>query len=80
LEDLLATREAIIATMVRDMPDKHRRFLIEFKHGEPDWTLLDVAGAEHLPAVQWKLLNLSKLPTAKRETLAARLKDILYSV
>jgi predicted nucleotidyltransferase component of viral defense system len=78
LDDLLDAREAIIATMVQNMPDTHRRFLIGFKRADPDWTLLNVAGAEQLPAVQWKLLNLSKLATTKREALAARLKDILY--
>jgi hypothetical protein len=80
LDDLLVAREAIIARMVQGMPDAHRRFLIGFKRGKPDWTLLDIAGAEQLPAVQWKPLNLSKLETAKREALAARVKAILYPV
>ena len=78
LDDLLAAREAIIATMVQDMPDSHRRFLIGFKRGEPDWTLFDIAGADQLPAVQWKRFNLAKTPADKRDALASRLEAILY--
>ena len=78
LGDLLTAREAIIATMVQYMPDTHRRFLIGFKRGEPDWTLLDIVGADQLPAVQWKLLNLAKTPADKRDDLTSRLEAILY--
>ena len=77
LDDLHQAREAIINTMVQDMPDPHRHFLIGFKRGDPDWTLLDVAGAAELPAVQWKALNLAKMPAAQREASALRLEDIL---
>lgn len=78
LEDLDAAREAIIATMVQDMPDAHRRFLLGFKGGNPDWTLLNVVSAQKLPAVQWKLHNLAQLPAAKRAALTARLERVLY--
>ena len=78
LEDLLSARETIIETMVQGMPDAHCRFLVGFKRGEPDWSLLAVDGAEHLPAVKWKLLNLSKPSADKREVLAARLEAILF--
>ena len=54
LEELEAAREAIIAAMVGDMPDEHRRFLLGFKRGEPDWSLLGIPEAQHLPAVRWK--------------------------
>jgi predicted nucleotidyltransferase component of viral defense system len=76
LDDLLAAREEIIATMVQDMPDAHRRFLIGFKRGDPDWTLLDIEGAEKLPAVQWKLLNLGKMSDEQREISALRLEAV----
>jgi len=48
------------------MPDRHRRFLISIKRGEPDWTLLDLPDVKDLPAVRWKLENLSKLSSEKR--------------
>ncbi len=77
LDDLHQAREAIITTMVQDMPDPHRHFLIGFKRGDRDWTLLDVAGAAELPTVQWKALNLAKMPAAQREASALRLEAIL---
>jgi len=43
------------------MPAEHRRFLLSFKAGEPEWDLLGVPGAADLPAVRWKVDNLAKL-------------------
>jgi len=43
--------------MVQDMPALQRHFLVGFKRGNPDWTLLDVAGAAEHPAVQWQALR-----------------------
>ncbi|MBK5292493.1 MAG: hypothetical protein JJE04_12560 [Acidobacteriia bacterium] len=53
LDELLAAREDLIAGIVGNMPRDHRRFLVSIKAGEPDWALLDVPGAEALPAVRW---------------------------
>ena len=50
--------------MVAAMPEDHRRFLVGFKRGEPDWALLGIPEAQHLPAVMWKQRNLAKLDTS----------------
>lgn len=78
LDDLLKTREAMIAELVGNMPDAHRRFLVSFERGGPEWPLLAVAGAEVLPAVLWRQQNLDKLNSAKRAALVARLEDVLF--
>lgn len=78
LETLAEAREAMIATMVGDMPDAHRHFLIGFKQGEPDWSLLDVPGASALPAVTWKLHNLGNLSVERRAALVERLRAVLF--
>ena len=78
LADLDAAREAIIAAMVADMPEDHRRFLAGFKRGEPDWALLGIPEAQHLPAVMWKQRNLAKLPDAKRRELVDALERVLF--
>lgn len=44
-------REVMIGTMVGDKPDAYRHFLIGFKQGELDWSLLDLPNASALPAV-----------------------------
>jgi hypothetical protein len=40
LDELLRAREDLIDEIVGKMPEKHRRFLISVKHGEPDTTNL----------------------------------------
>jgi len=77
LADLLAAREAIIDIMVGQMSDHHRRFLISFKAGPPDWTLVDLSDVAALPAVQWKQQNLDRLPAEKRAALVDALVKLL---
>jgi hypothetical protein len=62
--------------MVAQMPNAHRRFLLGFEQGEPDWTLLGVKGAADLPAVKWGALNLAKLPTNCRADLINQLEAV----
>jgi hypothetical protein len=59
------------------MPDDHRRFLISFERGNPDWSLLGVEGAADLPAVRWRQQNLNKLEAEARAALVARLEEAL---
>ena len=77
LDELLKAREDLIAEIVGRMPEQHKRFLISVKRGEPDWALLDLPGAEDLPAVQWKLQNLAKLSDEKRAQLLKGLNAAL---
>jgi predicted nucleotidyltransferase component of viral defense system len=77
LEDLYRAREEFIADLVGNMPGEHRRFLISFEKGEPEWGLLDVPHAEQLPAVQWRLHNLAKIDRKKRDKLVEELSRAL---
>lgn len=77
LDDLVQTREELIAEIVGLMPDEHRRFLVSFKKGIPDWSLLDVPHAKTLPAVRWKLENLSRMDVQKRAQFITRLEAVL---
>lgn len=78
LAELEAARDAIITAMVADMPDGHRRFLIDFKRGEPDWDLLGIAEVQNLPAVLWKQRNLDSLSAGRRRELAEALEKVLF--
>jgi predicted nucleotidyltransferase component of viral defense system len=53
-EELEQARETLIAEIVGNMPQDHRRFMISFERGKPDWDLLKVPGAPDLPAVRWE--------------------------
>lgn len=77
LEALYDAREALIAEVVGRMPADHRRFLLSFKAGEPEWGLLGVPGAAELPAVRWKVDNLAKLSEDRRRNLLSNLKKAL---
>jgi predicted nucleotidyltransferase component of viral defense system len=76
-EELIAARETLISSIVEDMPDEHRQFLIGFERGQPDWSLLDVAGVADLPAVKWRQQNLDRIEKGKREQLVRRLEEVL---
>lgn len=77
LEELLAACTAIVDSIVGNMPADHRRFLVSFEAGEPDWSLLAIPKVEKLPAVKWRQQNLAKLTKNKRIDLVAQLETVL---
>lgn len=77
LDELTAARDDLIDAIVGDMPSDHRKFLISFERGEPDWNLLGLPGAAQLPAVRFRQQNLDKLSKDKRAQLVARLEEVL---
>ncbi len=77
LDELLAAREVLIAEIVGNMPVEHRRFLVSFERGEPDWSLLALPNVADLPAVRWRQQNLDKLDDAARKSLVVRLEEVL---
>ena len=76
-EELAEAREALVDTIVGKMPATHKRFLISFEAGEPDWSLLDVDDVEKLPAVKWRMQNLDGIAKNKRIALVTRLGEVL---
>lgn len=80
LEELLQTRENLIDAIVGAMPDSHRRFLISFERGEPDWQGIDIAGVDRLPAVRWRQQNLDALSAEQRTRLVSQLEQLLFKV
>ena len=77
LEELIAVRERLIKDIYQILTDTQKQFLLSFKRGEPDWELLGVGGVEHLPAVQWKLWNIKKIPKAKHQAALSKLESVL---
>lgn len=77
LETLLETREELVQQVVQQMPDAHRKFLVSFERGEPDWSLLALEGAASLPAVLWRQQNLEKLKPDARLALVKELETVL---
>lgn len=77
LDELIAAREATIEAMIGNMPDEHRRFLVSFERGEPEWPLLGLGHVAELPAILWRQLNLNTLSADKRAELVENLKRVL---
>ncbi len=79
LEELSETRETLVSVIVGQLPDHHRRFLLSFERGEPDWALLSVPTASDLPAVRWRLQNLALLTKDERDRLVRLLESVLFA-
>jgi predicted nucleotidyltransferase component of viral defense system len=77
LKELLKAREDLIAELVGKMPAEHRRFLVSFKRGKPEWQLLGIPHIEKLAAVQWKIQNLAAMDPEKRQQLIENLLKAL---
>lgn len=78
LSDLEDTREPFIREIHGKLTEKHKRFLLSFKAAEPDWQLLKHKHSETLPAVQWKLHNIKKMPKQKHKVALEKLEKVLY--
>lgn len=79
LNTLLEAREKLIADVAGNMPDGHKEFLRSFYRRKPDWNLLGLDGAEKLPAVRWRELNLDKSGDGTCEELLRKLEKVIGS-
>lgn len=61
LDDLLATREQLIADIQSRFDENTMRFLLSLHDGAPDFDIIGRPQGADLPAVRWKRLNLRKL-------------------
>ncbi len=77
LGDLLETRTQLLQILHGGLGADERAFLLSFKAGHPRWELLDLPDVEHLPAVKWKLKNLSAMSHAKRQAAYEKLEALL---
>lgn len=78
LEALYDTREEMIATIQRVLTEQNRRFLLAVKRGDADWSTFPIPEAKDLPAVRWKLHNLSLMEQDKRQRALQALERVLY--
>jgi predicted nucleotidyltransferase component of viral defense system len=73
LGDLLQIQQNSAKTLVRALDDDEKQFLVSVKRGKPEW---DHSGIDHLaqlPAIQWKLINIRKMDSAKHKAALERL-------
>ena len=77
-DELKNTREFLINTIQETLTDEEKHFLIGFKKLVPDWSLLGLERAKTLPSVQWKILNLKKMSSKKRNLQCKLLEEKLF--
>ncbi len=77
LKELTEEREILITEVVADMPENHKKFLLSFERGKPDWNLIGLPDAAKLPAIKWRQLNLDKLSEGKRAAQVATFESVL---
>jgi predicted nucleotidyltransferase component of viral defense system len=77
LQSLLETRERLVSIIKSELIEKERLFLISMKEGSPNWKLLEIEEIEKLPGLQWKLNNINKMDSNKREVALDKLKKAL---
>ena len=78
LEVLDAAREELITTIQRSLTEEDRQFLLAVKRGDADWSTFPIPEAKELPAVRWKLHNLSQMEQNKRHKALQALERVLY--
>ena len=83
LAELQAARDRVRRELLTLLTDAQKRFLLSLAAAEPDWSLLSIPHAAELPAVQWKLQNLTRLKKsnpakfkAQADELEARFRTI----
>jgi len=77
IELLIEAQNELIEIIIGGMPERHKKFLIGFEAGAPDWSLLHVAHAAKLPAVLWRQRNLETRTSGQRAELVANLRRSL---
>src|SRR5660397_70123 len=77
LAELEQARADLIVGLHESLDDNDKRFLCSVYERNPQWALLGLDGIDELPAVQWKLKNIEKMPGSRRAECLKSLKHIL---
>jgi len=75
-EEFEETRKKLVSEIITKLTIEDRVFLVSFKEADPIWEFFNVENAKELPAVRWKLNNISKL---KQEN-PGKHRDLVYTL
>lgn len=76
LPQLLAARERMVHELQSGLDADERRFLLSLVAGRPEWPLLGIEHAEHLPGIRWKLHNLAQLERKSPRKFAEQAEEL----
>ena len=77
LDELENVRNKLFHLVKIFLSAEERHFILSVKSGLPDWSLFPVRAIEKLPAIQWKLKNILRMPQGKHKTALDRLRKFL---
>lgn len=77
VEVLENSRDDLIRKIREELSDDERKFILSVKETQPDWKLLGLEGVNELPAIRWKLMNLSRMDSGKHKAAVKKLRDYL---
>ena len=80
VDELDQARSDLIEALHQRLGEREKAFLLSFKRGEPRWDLLGVAHAADLPAVRWKLQNLTQMALDKHREALGNLERVLEKI
>lgn len=78
LKRLQDTLTKLVIQIHKALNDDDRRFLLDLKEGNVDWKKFPLPEVAMLPAIQWKLLNLSLMNPDKRRKASHKLEKVLF--
>jgi len=61
LSELEEARRSLRQRLREGLQDRHKHFLLSLVRLEPDWSLMPFAHLQELPALKWKMQNLTTL-------------------
>lgn len=77
VEVLEKCRDDMILKIREELSEDERKFILSVKEIQPAWELLGLKGIEDLPAIKWKLMNLSRMDSEKHKVAVRKLREYL---
>lgn len=79
LDELLQARERMMRELQKGLDMQEREFLLSLVRNKTDWSQLEVAHLDQLPAIQWKLRNLAELAKANPKKFTAQVDALEHA-
>lgn len=79
LEDLIQVQHELPLIISKGLTNSEKEFLLSFKNGKPDWSLIEITHPKDLPGVKWKLQNIQKMDITKHKEAYKKLEQALVN-
>ena len=80
IKDLEEARSSLVAKIGKSLKDRDKEFLLSVKRNQARWDLTPFKGVENLPAIRWKISNISKMDKNKHKEALNKLTRVLEKI